>query len=182
MKTDLTTFVRNFAYTYFQTIDRLIAETGYRGMYLGCRFTRLEYTPEVLVAAKASADILSFNIYHGFPSRSNPDLKNLDHPVMISEFCFGANDRGRVGMPLYPTLTENSRIDTYARYFADIKGWKNLVGVHWYRWEDFPTTAKLDHDNMQEGLISITDNFYSEFLAQTRRSTADYMNMLKLAP
>ncbi|MEZ0326082.1 MAG: hypothetical protein ACAH95_09260, partial [Fimbriimonas sp.] len=182
MQQDLKSFVRKFANLYFQTIERLVTETGYKGLYLGCRFTRLEYTPEVLAAAKTYADILSFNIYTGFPSRTNPDLKNLDFPVLISEFCFGANDRGRVGMPLYPTVSENSRIDAYRRFFADAKGWKNLVGAHWYRWEDFPSTAKLDHDNMQEGLLSITDMFYSEFVAQTRKSTADYMNMLKQAP
>ncbi len=182
MQQDLSVFTKRFALRYFQTIDRLIGETGYKGLYLGCRFTRLEYTTEVLSAAKASVDILSFNIYSGFPSRTNPDLKRMDFPVMISEFCFGASDRGRVGMPLYPTVTESSRIDAYRRFYNEAKSWKNLVGAHWYRWEDFPVTAKLDHDNMQEGLLSITDMTYSEFLVQTRKSTADHMNMLKLAP
>jgi hypothetical protein len=182
MQGDLRGFVKRFATMYFKTIDEAIAASGYKGLYLGCRFTRLDYTPEVLAAAKQYVDVLSFNIYQGFPSRSNPDLKAMDFPVLISEFCFGANDRGRVGMPLYPTLTENSRIDAYKRFFADIKTWKNLVGVHWYRWDDFPSTAKSDHDNMQEGLVSITDKFYDEFLAQTAATSADYMNSLKLAP
>src|SRR6185312_13819494 len=100
MAQDLSGFAIRFARKYFQTVRQAIVDSGYQGLYLGCRFTKVDYTPEILQAGKEAADVLSFNIYNAYPSHTNPDLKSLNFPIMISEFCFGASDQGRVGMSL----------------------------------------------------------------------------------
>jgi|GEM_PF-2340849 len=182
MAADLRDFAREFARRYFLTVKQQLRAVGYKGLFLGSRFAIGDYTPEVLEGAKQNTDVLSFNIYNATPQLSNPHLKNLDFPIMITEFAFGANDLGRVGMPLYPTLTEADRIDALKRWFTEIKTWKNVVGAHWYRWEDFPATAKIDGDNMAEGLISITDNPYTEMIDTFRTLNKDFMQFLSLQP
>lgn len=182
MTADFTNFGSVFATKYFTTIRATLKSLNFRGLYLGCRFSDNEYVPEVLNAAMQSCDVLSFNIYSAAPSVTNADLKSLDFPIIISEFCFGASDMGRVGMPLFPTQTETARVDAVKRYLAEIKTWPNVVGAHWYRWEDFPSTGKIDGDNMSEGLISITDNPYSGLVNQFKSSSIDIMANLKLLP
>lgn len=178
MQTDLSAFGYQFAQKYFSTIKASLNSLGYKGLYLGCRFTAAEVVPEVVAAAKESCDVISVNVYHANPSAAIPELKTIDFPVLISEIAFGATDLGRVGVPLYPTQTEAARIDAYKRFMEEVKSWPNIVGAHWYRWEDFPATGKMDTDNMSEGLISIVDNPYAGFTEQTRKSTIDLMAYL----
>lgn len=179
MREDFAQFGGQFANQYFSTIRVQLRRLGYTGLYLGCRFMACEVLPEITAAAKANCDVISVNVYNANPSLLIGEMKSLDCPVLISEFCFGAADQGRVGMPLYPSMTENARVDAYQRFMDDVKTWPNLVGVHWYRWEDFPATGKAGGDNMSEGLLSITDTPYTALTNQTRLSTADYMSFLR---
>lgn len=182
MRADFAQFGGMFATQYFSTVKTQLKNAGFNGLYLGCRSMACEILPEVTAAAKANCDVISVNVYNANASMLIGELKTIDCPVLISEFCFGAADQGRVGMPLYPSMTENARVDAYKRFMEDVKTWPNLVGVHWYRWEDFPATGKMDGDNMSMGLLSITDNPYTALTSQTRLSTADYMSFLRDLP
>jgi len=182
MADDFQNFQRDFAFRYLSTVRAALTENGYQGLFLGPRFNISDYTPEILEAATETCDVLTFNIYQANPRLSNPGLKELDFPIMITEFAFGAADQGRVGMPLYPTLTEADRIDSLKRWFGEIKTWNNMVGAHWYRWEDFPVTGKADGDNMSQGLISITDNPYTDFVNAYRTLNTDLMRYLAGRP
>jgi hypothetical protein len=182
MQADFSAFGQAYAQVYFSTIKSSLKQLGFKGLFLGCRFTVDEYVPEVIEAAKASCDVLSFNIYHADPAGVAPDLQNIDLPIMFSEFCFGATDNGRVGMPLYPTMTERSRTDAFKSFLSRCKTWPNVVGAHWYRWEDFPATGKSDTDNMSEGLVSIIDLPYASMVSTTKTSSTDLMTYLKGLP
>jgi hypothetical protein len=177
--TDFANFARDFATQYFSVVREELTGRGYKGPYLGCRFGAAECPPEVLDVAVGYVDVLSFNVYHARPSTVIPFAKEIDHPVLISEFAFGANDLGRVGVPYYPTLTDRARIDSVAEFVNDVKGWPNLVGAHWYRWEDLPVTGKEDFDNAALGLHSIADVPYSKFISQMRLGSLSIMEMLR---
>jgi hypothetical protein len=182
MQTDFRNFAREFARRYFTTVRGALTQLNYPGLYLGCRFQDTCYTPEVLEGAMAGGpDVHSFNIYRGTPEGINAELKHLDAPIMISEASFGANDLGRVGMFLNPTLTESDRAAAYRRYMNVVRTWPNVVGVHWYRWEDFPTTSNQNRDNMALGLVSITDRPYVAITREARNICADIMNDLRSA-
>jgi len=180
---DFSDFGYLFAQKYFSSVKTALTELNYKGLYLGCRFTATEVVPEVLKAAKESCDVISVNIYNASPTSVCPELKSLDCPLLISEFAFGATDLGRVGVPLYATQTETARVDAYKRFMAEIQTWPNIVGAHWYRWEDFPATGKLEGgDNMSMGLVSITDSPYTTLTAQTKASAVSLMAYLKKLP
>jgi hypothetical protein len=155
MTQDLQGFILAFARTYFTTIRQALTSSGYQGLYLGCRL--LYFTPEVLQACKESCDVVSFNDYDILPTYNHTDVKTLDAPVMISEVGFGTADKGRT--PTYPNLlSESDRAAFFTRFTTDAIGWPNLVGLHWYKWEDDVISGRFyDGNNNCQGLVSITD-------------------------
>ncbi len=179
MKADLEAFVRDYATKYFSLVRQELRAQNYQGPYLGCRFTAGECPPEVLDVAKQFADVISFNVYHARPSSVIGYAKNIDHPIMISEFAFGANDLGRVGVPYYPTMTDSARMASIWEMERDIRSFPNLVGAHWYRWEDFPVTGKADFDNAALGLHSVADVPYLRFIQHYQWVNKSIMKMLR---
>ncbi len=157
LATDMQAFLSAFSNQYFSTIRSKLQALQYRGLYLGCRF--LYYSPETLSAAARYCDVLSFNAYDLTPSQWRTGLRAVDKPVMISEFGFGAGDMGRVGGS--GPITEADRIAATQTYLSDAMSWTNLVGVHWYKWDDDPATGRMwDNANHDLGMVSITDKPY----------------------
>jgi hypothetical protein len=174
MQSDIRGFTLVFARKYFSTVKQKLTALGYKGMYLGSRF--LYYTPEVLQAAKESCDVLSFN---GYDLAHNQRLKDFDAPVLVSEFGFSACDLGR--LPSYPNiLTESDRADEYETYGANAFQWQNLVGMHWYKWDDdVPSGRFYDANNMCMGLVSITDIPYWNTVAAATSVNLMFHNRLR---
>lgn len=118
-------------------------------------------TPESGQACKEYCDVLSFNCYEKNPDIHFSYLKNIDFPVLISEFGFGASDNGRIGWGLYQTLSESDRVAAYENYANRARQWSNLVGLHYYKWEDHPLSGDsvgvAPGDNTSSGLVSICD-------------------------
>ncbi len=152
---DMNDFTLQFARVYFTTIRQKLTVLGYQGMYMGCRF--LYATPEVLQACTESCDVVTYNAYEVTPTRHHEAYRDLDAPVLISEVGFGACDLGRV--PFAPNLlTEGDRATFMSGYYSAGLTWPNLVGIHWYKWEDDPISGRyFDGNNGCDGLVSITD-------------------------
>jgi agarase len=123
-------------------------------------------------------DVVSFNAYDLTPSQWRADLKTLNAPVLISEYSFGASDLGRSGgTPC--AVTENDRVAAYQGYIADAMTWPNLVGMHWYKWEDEPVTGRMwDNSNAASGLVSITDVPYSQMIDAVTQANLQLNNRL----
>lgn len=157
---DFQDFALEFARKYFSTIKGALQARSYGGLYLGCRFDI--YTPEAVTACMEYADVLSFNCYDKSPDFHDSDLKTLDFPVLISEFGFGASDIGRVGWGMYQKMSESDRIAAYQNYVSVARQWPNLVGFHYYKWEDNPPAGEFTANvNTVSGLLSITDIPYA---------------------
>ncbi len=177
MNRDMRLFTSQFATQYFSTVRAKLAPLNYKGLYLGCRF--LYYTSEVLAVAKRYSDVISFNAYCTNPAEYRADLKNVDCPVMISEFGFGASDLGRVSGYVPNIAVESDRVSIYQDYIAEAMTWNNLVGAHYYKWEDDPPSGRLwDGECFDLGLVSITDNPYPQMVAAVQQANTNFMNRL----
>ncbi|HVT14408.1 MAG TPA: beta-galactosidase [Fimbriimonadaceae bacterium] len=176
MATDMQDFTLLFARRYFTTVRQALTQLGYQGLYMGCRF--LYSTPEELQACKESADVVSFNDYCATPTRYHDAVRALDAPLLISEVGFSACDLGRrpSGENL---LTEKDRIWFYNRYVNDALAWHNLVGLHWYKWQDDVVSGRFyDHDNCCQGLVSITDIPYWQFVSAVTAANGSFQARL----
>jgi hypothetical protein len=122
-------------------------------------------------AAQASAkycDVVSYNLY----SRSVAGVKvpgNIDVPVIVGEFHFGALDRGMFHTGLVPCSSQAERARSYREYVTSALKNPNIVGCHWFQYQDEPTTGRaLDGENYQIGFIDNVDTPYPETIEASR--------------
>lgn len=153
---------------YFRTCRDALQRRLPGALYLGCRFH--VYNHEAIRAAKKYCDVVSFNIYAYSPSERQADelAAEMDFPVVIGEFHFGATDRGMFHPGLRKTEHQKDRADKYVAYMTEaaIAPW--CVGAHWFQYLDQPLTGRGDGENYNIGFISATDDPYPELSAATR--------------
>lgn len=142
-------------------------------LYLGSR-NDFHYYPDdrqyewVIYCAAKYCDILSFNRYRF----SVADLKlpdDIDKPVIIGEFHFGALDRGLPHTGLRSVKDQNQRAEAYISYVDGALKNPSVVGVHWFQYGDQAYTGRFDGENYQIGFIDICDHPYWETVGASRK-------------
>ena len=162
---DLRAFYTRFAETYFEVIRDELRKVAPKQLYLGCRFAWVNDR-----AARAGAkfcDVVSYNRYE----YSVADLKlpdNLDKPLIIGEFHFGALDRGMFHTGLRVTASQQDRAAKYKAYVQGALRNPALVGTHWFQFKDQATTGRPDGENYQIGFLDICDTPYTETVEAAR--------------
>ncbi|MDO4557844.1 MAG: beta-agarase [Planctomycetia bacterium] len=164
-KDDLTAFTTRIAEEYFEGCRDMVKKSAPDQLYLGCRFA-WGYDRATRAAAKF-CDVISFNRYQNTLSefRIPPEI---DKPVIIGEFHFGALDRGMFHTGLVPTKDQDDRADHYRRYLESGLRHPNIIGAHWFQYADQATTGRFDGENYQIGFIDITDTPYPEIVKAAR--------------
>ncbi len=162
---DLQAFYDKTARTYFRTIREELRKAAPNQLYLGCRFAWVND-----IAARAATDfcdIVSYNRY----TYSVEDLRlpdDIDMPLIIGEFHFGALDRGMFHTGLRSTKNQQDRANTYATYVRGALRNPHIVGTHWFQYKDQATTGRGDGENYQIGFIDVCDTPYPEIVAKAR--------------
>lgn len=165
-RADLETFYTKLAESYFSTARSVIKETAPQQLYLGCRFAWVN--ARAAAAAGKLCDVVSYNLYR----RSVADFRfngGADVPLLIGEFHFGALDRGMFHTGLVPTASQMERAQAYKDYVTGALKHPQLVGTHWFQYQDQPTTGRVyDEENYQIGFVDIADTPYQEMIDVTR--------------
>ena len=167
-KADMGAFVHAFAHRYFTTVRDALKKYDPNHLYLGCRLAN--YTPEVVRAAAAVCDVVSFNIYE---PRLDPKTwaftQTLNKPCLIGEFHFGALDRGLFHPGLVSTPNQAARAAMFKDYVRSVTDNPAFVGAHWFQYTDEPLTGRvLDGENYNIGFVSVTDTPYPEMVRAAR--------------
>jgi len=153
---DLAAFYKKTAETYFKTIRDELNRVAPEKLYLGCRFAWVNDT--AALAATKYCDVVSYNRYrYSVAEERLPE--NIDMPIIIGEFHFGALDRGMFHTGLRKTL------DSYVR--GALRN-PHIVGTHWFQYKDQATTGRGDGENYQIGFIDICDRPYPEIVNAAR--------------
>lgn len=177
---DLQRFLRTYADTYFKTIADSLEWHAPNHLLLGGRFA--VSTPEAVAACAQYCDVLSFNLYtrepeHGYDFAA---LKELNKPVMISEFHFGSRDRGPFWGGVVEVYKEEERGPAYAQFLEKAARHPLIVGAHWFQYLDQPASGRLlDGENGHLGLVAITDRPWQGFVEQVRKANLQLPNWLK---
>ncbi len=163
---DLLAFYKHTARQYFKLCREAVRKTAPNHLYLGCRFSGSN--PAVVETAAHYCDVLSYNIYR----RSVADFQlppNVDVPVQIGEFHFGATDRGQFSPGLVRVKDQAERAAAYESFVSDALRHPNFVGCHWFSYRDEPTTGRtLDGENYQNGFVDVADTPYTETVKAAR--------------
>jgi Beta-galactosidase len=163
---------RLIAHRYYQVCHEMMRKVAPRHLYLGSRIHKAG--PEVMAEAARFADVLSVNRYMPLPVTSLP--KNFDKPCLVSEFHFGAPDRGVPGTGLTFVGDQLQRSRAYAAYVLDAILQPNIVGTHWFAYTD-QSAAGRPGENYQIGFVDVTDTIYPE-ISETSRGVAEIMYSL----
>ncbi len=162
---DLTAFYTKIAETYFRIIRDEIKKASPNQMYMGCRFAWVNNR-----AARAAAkycDIVCYNRYsYSVADHRLPD--NIDMPIIVGEFHFGALDRGMFHTGLKKTVSQQDRADKYKSYVEGALRNPYIVGTHWFQYKDQATTGRGDGENYQIGFIDICGTPYPEIVKAAR--------------
>jgi len=178
---ELTDAQRRRALPDLLELDKLIAQQYFRVcrealdkhlpgvLYLGCRFSN--YDRHIVQVAKQYCDVVCFNIYAESPSDRTVDelATELDFPVVIGEFHFGALDRGMFDPGLRRTKNQNERAERYAAYIREAATASWCVGAHWFQYVDQALTGRADGENYNIGFVDVSDDPYPEMRAAARR-------------
>jgi len=166
-RADLESFLLAFARTYFRIIREAVDRHVPGMLYLGCRFAWVE--DAAVRAAAEYADVVSFNIYQKTPMLPRI-MEEIDKPVIIGEFHFGALDRGMFHTGLVAASSQEERAALYEAYLREAALNPKIVGTHWFQFLDEPVTGRwYDGENYNIGLISVVDQPYPELTEAARR-------------
>jgi hypothetical protein len=133
-------------------------------LYLGSRV----HTCPPIVAGQIAKYVDVFSVNHYAPLAGSAQLpKEVDLPVMVTEFHFGTMDRGVTGMSLSPVHDQTQRVRSYAAYVTAGLIHPNVVGTHWFAYSDQSAVGR-PNENYQIGLIDVTDTPYPAMTAMTR--------------
>ena len=179
-RADLAAFYTRTAETYFRTVRDEVKKVAPKQLYLGCRFAWVND-----LAARAAAkycDVVCYNRY----KYSVEDLRlpaDIDKPIVIGEFHFGALDRGMFHTGLRKARNQKHRGELYAAYVRGALRNPLIVGTHWFQYKDQATTGRGDGENYQIGFVDICDRPYGETIEASRSVGYEmYEYRLKTAP
>jgi hypothetical protein len=179
IEADFKYFQKVFADTYFKTISDSLKWHAPNQLMLGGRFAIT--TPEAVASCAQYCDVLSFNMYTLRPQDGYDftTLRNLDKPVLITEFNFGSADRGPFWGGVTQLAKEEDRGPAYARFLKQALSEPSIVGVHWFQYLDQPVTGRLlDGENGHFGLVGITDLPFQGFVDSVRKSNLATVDQL----
>ncbi|MBT3376438.1 MAG: hypothetical protein HN742_41815 [Lentisphaerae bacterium] len=169
---DLTAVCGLVAEQYFRVCREQMNEHMPGCLYLGSRFS--SFLGPVVAAAGKRCDAVCFNIYKDLPDQKNADelAEELDFPMIIGEYHFGALDRGMLHTGLRPAKDQQDRAAKFAAYLETASQAPWCVGAHWFQFRDQALTGRGDGENYNIGFVTITDTPYPEMRAAARRVNA----------
>ena len=168
-RADSEAFEYKFGRHYFDTVKDALREYAPNQLYLGCRFAPIYCPGPVLKACADVADVVSINAYY---RTIPPDMvRDIDRPVIVGEFHFGALDRGMFHQGLQTAANQDERGTMYANYVKSAADHPLLVGCHWFQYMDQPLTGRTgDGENYNIGLVSVVDVPYEELIGAAKRA------------
>ena len=163
---DLEKFTLVVVEEYFKRTREAVKEFDKDLLYMGCRFAG-GARPWVIAACAKYCDVVSYNIYvESLEGWRLPD--NIDAPVMIGEFHFGATDRGPFGTGVRQAVNQDDRAKKLKCYVESALRNPQIVGVHWHQFADQATTGRFDGEYLQVGWTDICDCPYPETIKAVR--------------
>jgi len=169
---DSEAFEYKFARRYFDTVKDALRMYAPHQLYLGCRFAPIYRPDPVLRACADVVDVLSINAY--YPTIPPNMLHEIDRPVIIGEFHFGALDRGMFHQGLQAAADQEERAKMYVEYVKSVADHPLSVGCHWFQYIDQPLTGRTgDGENYNIGLVSVVDVPYQELVDAASRVHRD---------
>ena len=165
---DLLAFNRRVIEEYYKVIRESFDRFAPGVLYMGCRFADFVCSnPDVVTIGAKYCDVISHNQYrYTIDSYRLPG--DLDKPVMVGEWHFGAYDRGLFHPSLETCGSQQERASFYVKYALGALKHPLIIGIHWHQMMDQATTGRFDGENLQVGFLDCCDTPYPETIEACR--------------
>ncbi len=116
------------------------------------------------------ADVFSLNYYGMEPAieEAAEVAARCGIPTMIGEFHFGSLDRGLTGTGLRGVASQAERGTAYRRYVELCAADPNLVGCHYFQYNDQSAVGRFDGECWNIGLVDVCNRPYREMIEAAR--------------
>lgn len=169
---DLSNFAFDFGKAFFWRVERALASAAPGVLFLGSRESIGWCPDEYFQAQGMYVDVISIDQYSDVSHTPWTFIASLPKPVLVAEFSFTGRDFNGFPNTVLPDCErpDQAQRAAAARTFLDrALATKNVVGAHWYRYNDFPISGKAEHDqNYAFGLLDVTDNPYQPMIEMLR--------------
>lgn len=146
---------------------------------LGMRFAHAEGNASLLRTAQ-HFDVFSLNCYQADPVDKLEGLeKDLDMPILVGEFHFGALDAGLPHPSLFWVKNQYERGKAYERYQTRTAANCCGVGSHYFAYNDQPVWGRYDGENYQFGFVDVCNKPYEEFTDAIRRTNEKIYDVMQ---
>jgi hypothetical protein len=176
---DMKDFYAHLADTYYSEFRAAMMSVAPDKLYLGSRIKGSTMLNEVVSAAAAHCDVVSFNIYQkdvyefqGVIPGEGPFFPE-DKPFFIGEFNFGALDRGMFWTGIEYAADQHNRGEAYILYIQSGLEDPRCVGAHWFSYTDGALAGRpKDSENAAKGLVDGRDMPYESMVGAIREVSA----------
>lgn len=155
---------------YVEAVCDEVKKVDPHHLNLGMRYSSI--SSELCYRAGAWFDVFSLN---GYTNPAPPDTGEIARrsgkPVIIGEWHFGsAMDRGLPATGIQGAESQQARGEAYRYYFEQGIVRPELVGIHWFQWNDQPIFGRFDGENYNIGFVDICMQPYTELTEQAKLS------------
>ena len=170
-KADMEEFNQVIVDTYFKVCKDSINKYAPGKLYFGCRFN--DWNVKVIQTAAKYVDGMSFNRYASQVAQFKlPD--GADCPIVIGEWHYGTINNGPAHGGLQFAADQKDRARACDRYVRSALDNPYIVGVHYFKYTDQPTTGRTpDDENIACGLVDIADTPYYDVVEAFRKVSED---------
>jgi hypothetical protein len=167
---DLWEFSKEIVRAYVGIPGLACNEVDPHHLNLGMRYSGL--SSELLFEAVGVFDLFSINAYHMEPpAETIAEIATRSRrPVLISEFHFGALDRGLPSNGRRGVETQRERGIAYRRYLELAVADPNVIGAHYFILNDQELLGRYDGENSQIGFVDVCHRPYRELVEPATRS------------
>jgi len=169
---DLEEFSRLMIERYVRVPSEACKKADPNHLNLGVRYAWIAH--EGLLSGADAFDVFSINCYQDRPAEDviARCAAAARAPVLVGEFHTGALDRGLPAGGLRTVRTQQDRADSYRYYVEQGATIPELVGMHYFQWNDQHVAGRFDGENWQIGIVDICQQPYVELVSAARRSHA----------
>jgi len=164
---DLEAFSAVVVSRFFETMSAACRRVDPDHLNLGGRY----YTAPPLWAQRGmrSFDVIGVNGYSEKVRRElAPFSANINKPVIIGEWHFGALDAGLPASGIGHVANQTERGKAYRAYLEDAAALPWCVGAHWFTLYDEPAQGRFDGENYNIGFLDVCHRPYEELSAAAR--------------
>jgi len=169
---DLSMFALDYGKAYYWRVKTALKAAAPNALYLGSRDCYGWCPDEYFEAQSSYVDVISVDHYSSVSNAPWSYFASLRRPVMIAEFSFTARTGNGFPNLVFPDCEfpdQASRAQAARAFLDQALNTKNIIGAHWFRFVDFPSSGQALHDqNFTFGLVDITDRPYGEMAAMFR--------------